>query len=180
MAILVASSVVVAGCGNSNVVPQTFNPYTNNGTIPGGTTGTQTGGYTTPINGGTKTLIPVLTYPVTFSGTRQLPQTAQVNAGDQIIVSVYGGYVLSYGSCFFGGTSQAMLSSFTVQLNGQTLGSSAYATYTASQAGTLTFQIPQMTQVCGSGQTTYQVSVGQGVYLGRCTSTAGAAMTCPY
>ncbi len=189
---------VVAGlsaCGSSSAPIVGMNPYT--GVNP---YGTQTGAGTIAVPGGTKSITPIVYGTIQVSGTQNLPQTIQVQAGDQIIVNANGAQVTGNKiSSILGGViptnsqESGYMSALQVAVNGQILGTGTSAQYTVAQSGTVSLAFDWQPLISmGTSNVNFAVSFNSaqsvytgggllygGVYLGRCTSTAGQAMNCP-
>ena len=186
---MIAALGMFTACGSNTPSNVGINPYaTSNGATFNGTQ-TGSGGYssngynTQNVPGGTKTLIPVLVGTVSSYGTKVYSITQQVAAGDQIIVNASGSLMYAIGSILGGfGTSNSSgyLSGLTVSVNGQTLGTSLYATYNVPAAGTLSLEgQASILNIAHTAKTTFTTVFAGGVMIAHCVSTAGAAMPCP-
>ena len=141
---LMALLGVMAGCGTSQ--PPTVN-LGNGYTNPNGQwnqwnnwpNGTQTGGWTTSLpGGGTKQIIPVISYYGYANSSKQFMVYPTVQAGDQVEVAASNAQVAAQG--LIGSSNMLWLTQLKVSLNGSLLGASSYARYNISQGGSLTLQ----------------------------------------
>ncbi len=141
----------VSACGSSTQPTNTltgaqtgyYNPSYNYGN------GTQ-GGYGSMC--GTKTATQVLGGSFyTNSGSYNFYQTAQVAAGDIVIVQATNTSVQTISSTFIPVNYNEYLTGLRVKLSGATIGDGLTAQYTISQAGTLGFE--GVWHLAGSGGT---------------------------
>lgn len=130
---------LVSACGSSNQPASTFsNGYAQTGVYPNTVTPNGQGTYNQLC--GSKLGTQVLGGVVYTYGTYNLSQTAQVSAGDVVIVQAQGAIVQSTSSTFIPVSTSCALSGLRVKLNGATIGSGSAAQYNITQTGTLTFE----------------------------------------
>jgi hypothetical protein len=174
----------LSACGTQQPSSISYNPYSGNNINnpynpynPGGGQGSNT--YAVP--GGTKTLTPVLNGGALVYGSQNFSETAQVQAGDQIVVNAANNVV--YARKIVGGVLninvQSTLKALNVSINDQLVGSGLAAQYNVSQAGTLKLSFNYLTESWyNERDMQFQIMMG-GVFIGRCKDNAGQPMTCP-
>jgi hypothetical protein len=115
-------------------------------------------------------------------GSQTFSETAQVQAGDQIVVNAANNIV--YARKIVGGilniNVQSQMTALHVSINNQLIGSGVAAQYNVSQAGTLKLGFNYLTQsLYNESDMQFQIQIMGGVYIGRCKDNAGQPMTCP-
>lgn len=181
--VLMALLTSMVGCGTSQAPAINLGsgqyPYTNNqwNNWPNGT---QTGGWTYGIpGGGTKQIIPVISYYGYANSSRQFMVSPSVQPLDQVEVQASGGQVYAQG--LFGSTNMIGVTQLKVSLNGSMLGASTYAKYNITQAGTLalSFEGNGLSGLFGNNaQYTVAFPYG-GVWINRCQDQSGQSIQCP-
>jgi hypothetical protein len=181
--LLLALVGAIVGCGTSQAPAVNLGtgqyPYTNTGTN-NWTNGNQTGGWTYGLpGGGTKTIIPVISYYGYANSSRQFMISPSVQPGDQVEVAASGGQVTAQG--LFGSSNMIWVTQLKVTLNGSLLGASTYGKYNVTQAGTLgiSFEANGLSGLFGNNAQ-YMVSFPYGgVWINRCQDQSGQSITCP-
>jgi hypothetical protein len=183
LTVLLAS---LSGCGTSQAPAVNLGsgqyPY-NNWNNNGGNwnnNGSNWGGWNTGLpGGGTKSIIPVISYSAYANASKQFMVSPTVEPMDQIEVQAAGGQVVGQGA--FGYTNMIWLTKLDVKLNGGSLGSSTYAKYNVTQAGTLSlsFSASGLTGMFGN-MAQYMVSFPYGgVWINRCRNASNQPIQCP-
>jgi hypothetical protein len=178
--VLLALVSAIVGCGTSQAPAVNLGtgqyPYTNTNW----TNGNQTGGWTYGIpGGGTKSIIPVISYYGYANSSKQFMISPSVQPMDQVEVQASGGQVYAQG--LFGSTNMIGVTQLKVSLNGSMLGASTYAKYNITQAGTLalSFEGNGLSGLFGNNaQYTVAFPYG-GVWINRCQDSSGQAIQCP-
>jgi hypothetical protein len=175
----------LSACGANQPASIAYNPYSgNNINNPYNpyNPGTGQGSNTYAVPGGTKTLTPVINGGAMVYGSQNFSETAQVQAGDQIVVNAASNVV--YARKIIGGilniNVQSQMTALNVSINNQVVGSGLAAQYNVSQAGTLKLSFNYLTQsLYNESDMQFQIQMMGGVFIGRCKDTAGQPMTCP-
>jgi hypothetical protein len=172
----------LSACGTQQPSSISYNPYSNGGNINNPYNPGQTGTNTYAVPGGTKTLTPVINGGAMVYGSQNFSETAQVQAGDQIVVNAANNVL--YARKIIGGilniNVQSSMTALHVSINNQLVGSGLAAQYNVSQAGTLKLSFNYLTQsLYNEKDMQFQIQMMGGVYIGRCKDNAGQPMTCP-
>ena len=125
VALLAGMMTSLVGCGTSQAPMMNLGngqyPYTNTNWNNNWTNGNQTGGWTYGIpGGGTKTVIPVISYYGYANASKQFMISPQVQPGDQVEVQASNGQVYAQG--LFGSSNMIFVTQLKVTLNGSLLG----------------------------------------------------------
>ena len=183
---LMAAVMALSACGSSQAPIMsmgygTNGNYTNTPWNTNTTWNNTTGSSTQQINGGTRTIIPVVGGYATANSSKVLSVAAQVQAGDVIMVNGSNSY--AYGiTSGFPVQNSFWLTNLTVKVNGAVVGSGLYGNFTSNQSGTLSVSFDAQTSI-GNGwnYSTFQVYFGYngGLSIARCRDTNNNPMTCP-
>ncbi len=178
--LLMALLSSMVGCGTSQAPAVNLGtgqfPYTNTNW----TGGNQTGGWTYGIpGGGTKSIIPVISYYGYANSSKQFMVSPTVQAMDQVEVAASGAQVTAQG--LFGSSNMIWVTQLKVTLNGSLIGASTHGKYNVTQAGTLglSFEANGLTGLFGNNAQ-YMVSFPYGgVWINRCKDSGGQPIQCP-
>jgi hypothetical protein len=183
--LLLALVSAIVGCGTSQAPAVNLGTgqyaYTNTnwtGGSPSG--GNQSGGWTYGIpGGGTKSIIPVISYYGYANSSKQFMVSPTVQPMDQVEVAASGAQVTAQG--LFGSSNMIWVTQLKVTLNGALIGASTYGKYNVTQAGTLglSFEANGLSGLFGNNAQ-YMVSFPYGgVWINRCQDTSGQPIQCP-
>ncbi|MBU6154964.1 MAG: hypothetical protein KGP28_11730 [Bdellovibrionales bacterium] len=182
--LLMALLSAMVGCGTSQAPAVNLGtgqyPYTNNPWPNNWTGGNQTGGWTYGIpGGGTKTVIPVISYYGYAGSNKQFMVYPSVQPGDQVEVAASGAQVGAQG--LFGSSNMLWLTQLKVTLNGSLLGSAPNGRYNVTQSGTLaiSFEANGLSGLFGNNAQYVVAFPYGGVWINRCLDSNGQAVQCP-